>query len=69
MQGDAAGTAVCRHTSTAATAVYARLNLDPVRQAVTVTTDAILAAGKKPAEPEKLTGEQPAGARGRSPAT
>jgi len=49
MQGDAAGTAVCRHTSTAATAVYARLNLDPVRQAVTVATDAILAAGKQPA--------------------
>jgi len=37
------------HTSTAATQIYARLNLDPVRQSVTTATDAILAAGNKPA--------------------
>jgi len=39
------------HKSTSATAVYARLNLDPVRQAVTVATDAILkAGGQQPAQ-------------------
>ena len=34
------------HTSTDATAIYSRLHLDPVREAVTAATTAIIAAGK-----------------------
>jgi integrase len=44
------------HKSTAATAIYARIDLDPVRAAVTAATDAILKAGEKPVtQPEDGT--------------
>jgi integrase len=42
------------HRSLAATQVYARLNLDPVRASVTAATQAMLAAGKK--RPKLLKG-------------
>jgi integrase len=46
------------HRSTSATAIYARLHLDPVRAAVSAAVNAIEAAAKKTAKnPENSTGE------------
>jgi integrase len=41
------------HRNTATTAIYARLNIDPVRQSVTTATTAMLAAGA--VKPKKVT--------------
>jgi len=47
------------HRDTAATAIYARLNLDPVRASVNTATDAIMLAGgkAKPIKPQKAGGK------------
>jgi integrase len=42
------------HQSGEATAVYARLSLDPVREAVALATDAMIAAGQKQKRPKAL---------------